>query len=129
MQGGWGVIVSILFWQKKYAFYMLLTVLINGDYQAGSGIEVLCGGDMDILHESQHQPDAESSFDPVPAKGQSLPYVDISQKSYTVQDMVRRIFRTGEITKGYQTFFENCKDFACRLYNHFSPYEADDSKF
>lgn len=92
--------------------------------KAASGIEVLCGGDMDILHKSQHQPDAEKSFDPVPAKGQSLPYVDISRKSYTVEDMVRRIFRTGEITKGYQTFSENCKDFACRLFNHFSPYEV-----
>ena len=84
---------------------------------------------MEILHDSQHQQDAERSFDAVPAKGQSLPFVDISHKCFSVEDMIRRIFRTGEITKGYQTFLENCKDFAIRLYNHFSPFEADDSKF
>ena len=100
-----------------------------GVYQAGSGIEVLCGGDMDILHESQHQQDAERSFDPLRAKGQSLDFVDISRHNFTIEDMVSRIFRTGEITKGYRTFTENCKDFAVRLYNHYSPYEADHSQF
>ena len=108
---------------------MCLAVLIDGNYQAACGIKVLCGGDMEDLHKSQHQPDAADSYEAVPAKGQSRDYVDISHKSCTVEVMIRRIFCTGEITKGYQTFFENCKDFAVRLFNHFSPFEADDSKF
>ena len=97
--------------------------------QAGCGVEILCGGDVEILHESQHQPDAEFLYVPVPAKGQSEDFIDISHRKWTIKDFVSRIFRTGEITKGYSTFFQNCKDFAVRLFNYYSPFEADDSQF
>jgi len=80
-----------------------------------AGIEVICAppSDENSLNEIQHQLDASSKWTRMVAK--SNPY-----DKTTIKQIIEWIFDSGEITKGYNSFTNNCKDFACHLFNSFS---------
>jgi len=104
-------------WGESYLRHRYVIVETTSKYfcfaKGASGIEVLCSHRMKDLHDSQHQEGAEDTYD-IFEKGK-----EPQPSTTTIKDMVSWIFTTGEIKRGYNTFTDNCKDFASRLHLHF----------
>jgi len=80
-----------------------------------SDIDVICAhrSDENSLHENQYQPNAPSrTHTRVAASGPRM---------VTIRDIIEWIFDSGQITSGYNSFTNNCKDFAVALFNNFTP--------
>ena len=87
------------------------------DFQAASHIEILCAYDIKDIHDSQYQgPGAERVFTAFRRGRENKDPLDISQRNHTIADIVKWIFNSGEITRGYFALLNNCHYFAERLY-------------
>jgi len=80
--------------------------------KAASHIEILCAYNIEHIHDSQYQgPGAKHVF-----RAFRQGPLDISDKNHTIADIVKWIFNSGEITRGYSALNWNCQVFADRLY-------------
>jgi len=97
--------------------------------KCATGIEVRQGPLKD-LHDGQAQPNAKMDL-----QGCRNQHTIVASSApagkLTIRNIIEWIFDSGEITGGsgwskmffgsYDSFFNNCKDFACLLYNNYTP--------
>jgi len=106
-------------WQYKLVHVYVIVKCCRTSFcfaKTCSDIDVICAhsSDVESLHENQYQLNAPSrSYTRVQGTG---PYM------LNVKHIVEWIFDSGQITSGYNSFTNNCKDFAVALFNNFSHY-------
>jgi len=76
--------------------------------KGASLIEIRWSDDIEELHESQIQ-------DPEAKRQKPTSHQTTIGCKYTIAHIVKWIFNTGEITRGYDVLADNCKDFTRRL--------------